>query len=301
MRNWSFLIFVSLFVGVTATLAQDVRYNYDSKTDFSKFKTYKWVTLEKSDHPDPLVAKQIADAPDAELAKKGLKRVDADPADLYVAFQTAIGTEKRLKLYSTGWGYGPGWYRGAWYGSMGTAPTQAQTPPGVPVFEITPVESSIKFDVDASVAIKGTFDKWDATLTFASPDVSTGVLEIRIQAASVDTGSGMKNGKLKGKDFFDVDHNPFITFKSTKIEQTGPDTFAVDGDFTIRGVTRHEKLALTVSGKGTGSGTIVGTMAFDRKEYGMNSGIPFIKIADRVEVSVSLKGRRISGPPLALK
>jgi hypothetical protein len=37
-------------------------------------------------------------------------------------------------------------------------------------------------------------------------------------------------------------------------------------------------------------------MAFDRKEYGMKSGIPFIKIADRVEVSVDLKGRKISGP-----
>ena len=65
-----------------------------------------------------------------------------------------------------------------------------------PVFEITPVESSITFDVEASVAIKGTFDKWDATLTFTSPDLSTGVLEIKIQAASVDTGSGMKNGAL---------------------------------------------------------------------------------------------------------
>jgi polyisoprenoid-binding protein YceI len=111
----------------------------------------------------------------------------------------------------------------------------------------------------------------------------------------------MKNGKLEGKDFFDVKQNPTITFKSTKIEQTGPDTFSVDGDFTIRGVTRQEKLNLAVSSKGTGSGTITGTMAFDRKEYGMNSGIPFIKIADRVEVSVNLKAERISGPPVALK
>ena len=92
----------------------------------------------------------------------------------------------------------------------------------------------------------------------------------------------MKNGKLKGKNFFNVKENPLITFKSTKIAQTGPETFSVDGDFAIRGVTRREKLNLTVSGKGTGSGTIAGTMAFDRKEYGMNSGIPFIKIADRV-------------------
>ena len=170
-----------------------------------------------------------------------------------------------------------------------------------PVFEITTGESSIKFDVEASVAIKGTFDKWDATLTFTSPDVSTGVLDIKIHAASVDTGSGMKNGKLKGKDFFDVDHNPLITFHSTKIVQTGPNTFEVDGDFTIRGATKPEKLTLTASGVGTGSGEIKGTMAFDRKDYGMNSGIPFIKIANRVEVNVSLKGKRVSGPPLALK
>ena len=170
-----------------------------------------------------------------------------------------------------------------------------------PVFQITPVESKIKFDVKASVAISGIFDKWDATLTFTSPHIDTGVLDIKIQADSVDTGSGMKNGKLKGKDFFDVKQNPLITFVSKKIVQTGPDTFEVDGDFTIRGVTKSEKLSLVVSGAGTGSGTIIGTMAFDRKQYGMNSGIPFIKIADRVEVTVNLQAKRVSGPPLDLK
>jgi polyisoprenoid-binding protein YceI len=172
---------------------------------------------------------------------------------------------------------------------------------GPPVFEVTPIESSITFGVDASVAIKGNFNKWDATLTFTSPDLSTGVLDVKIQAASVNTGSGMKDGKLKGKDFFNVEHDPLITFKSTKIVQTGPDTFEVDGDFTIRGVTKQEKLVLAITGKGTGSGTIKGTMAFDRKQYGMNSGIPFIKIADRVEVTVDLKAKRVSGPPVNLK
>ncbi|HKV79717.1 MAG TPA: YceI family protein [Candidatus Sulfotelmatobacter sp.] len=170
-----------------------------------------------------------------------------------------------------------------------------------PVFEITPVESKIKFDVQASVAINGTFEKWDATLALTSPDINTGVLDIKIQAGSVDTGSGMKNGKLKGKDFFDVKQNPLITFVSKKIVQTGQDTFEVDGDFTIRGVTKPEKLSLVVSGAGTGSGAIKGTMAFDRKDYGMNSGIPFIKIANRVEVTVDLHAKRVSGPPVDLK
>ena len=176
-------------------------------------------------------------------------------------------------------------------------PSRAQAP----VFEITPVESTIKFDVKASVEIVGKFDKWDATLTFTSPELSTAVLDIKIQAASVDTGSGMKNGKLKGKNFFDVERNPLITFHSTSVTQTGPDTVEFEGDFTIRGVTKKEKLAFQVTGKGTGSGSINGVMAFDRKQYGMNSGIPFIKIADRVEVTVALKGKRVSGPPVVFK
>ena len=170
-----------------------------------------------------------------------------------------------------------------------------------PVFEVIPVESWIKFHVKASTTIAGKFDNWDARLTFKSPDETTGVLEIKIQAASVDTGSGLKNGKLKSKDFFDVEQNPLITFKSTKLVQTGPNTFEVDGDFTIRGVSNPEKLTLAVSGKGTGSGEIKGTMVFNRKDYGMNKGIPFIKIADHVDVSFHLKGKRVSGPPLALK
>ena len=108
-----------------------------------------------------------------------------------------------------------------------------------PVFEFTKIESTMKFDVKASVAIVGKFDKWDATVTFTSPELATAVLDINIQAASVDTGSGMKNGKLKSKDFFDVENNPLITFHSTKVEQPGPDTVVFDGDFTIRGVTKQ--------------------------------------------------------------
>jgi polyisoprenoid-binding protein YceI len=170
-----------------------------------------------------------------------------------------------------------------------------------PVYVITQENSSIKFHVSASVALDGTFDKWAATLTFKSPDVTTGVLDIKIQADSVDTGSGLKNGKLKSNDFFAVKQNPLITFRSTKIVQTGPNSFEVAGDFTIRGVSKTETLRLTVSGKGTGSGAIRGTMAFDRRQYGMNSGIPFIRIADRVDVTVDLRGKRVSGPSLVYK
>jgi polyisoprenoid-binding protein YceI len=170
-----------------------------------------------------------------------------------------------------------------------------------PIFTVTPEESDVKFFVKASVAIDGKFNKWDATLTFPSTDPEAGVLDIKIYADSVNTGSGMKDDKLKSKDFFNAKDDPYITFHSTKVTQTGPTTFDVVGTFTIRGVSKPETLNLTLSGKGTGEGTIKGTMAFDRKEFGMNSGIPFIKIADRVEVNVALKGHRVSGPPLVFK
>jgi polyisoprenoid-binding protein YceI len=90
--------------------------------------------------------------------------------------------------------------------------TRAQGSGGVPVIKIVKDESSIKFNVKASVALEGTFDKWDAKITMTSADVESGVLDIGIQAANVDTGSGMKEGKLKSNDFFDVEQNPLITF-----------------------------------------------------------------------------------------
>ncbi len=177
---------------------------------------------------------------------------------------------------------------------------RAQPAAVVPIFEITPADSKITFDVQSSIDIKGTFDKWKANLTFTSTDVTTGVLDIEIQAASVNTGSGTKNSTIKGKDFFDVKRNPLISFKSTKFVQTGPNTFEVDGNFTIRGVTKPEKLTFTASGSGAGAGIIVGTMDFDRKDYGMNGRVPLVRIANRVDVVVNLKGKRSSGPPLAL-
>jgi polyisoprenoid-binding protein YceI len=167
----------------------------------------------------------------------------------------------------------------------------------VPTYEVTPEESTIKFGVDSSVSIKGVFEKWNTRITFSSRDVRSAAIDIEIEADSVNTGSHMKDNKLKSKDFFNVKESPLITFKSTKIVQTGPYTFDIEGNFTIRGVTKTEKLTLTSDSKGTPTGNLDGTMAFDRKEYGMTSGIPFIKIANRVEVNVRLKWKQTSGPP----
>jgi polyisoprenoid-binding protein YceI len=186
--------------------------------------------------------------------------------------------------------------------AQGEEQTPAQGQDQIPVFRTTPGESTIKFNVKASVAIVGTFEKWHSTLIFKSTDVSTGVLDIKIEADSVHTGSGMKDGKLKGKDFFDVKEYPVISFHSDKIVQTGPNTFDVPGAFTMRGVSKPETVTFSVTREGeAASGDVKGTMAFDRKDYGMNKGIPFVTIADRVEVTLDLKVKRVSGPPLVFK
>jgi polyisoprenoid-binding protein YceI len=82
----------------------------------------------------------------------------------------------------------------------------------VPVFSITPVESTITYYVKASVKITGTFDKWDASLTFTSPDVTTGVLDVKIQAASVHSGSKKEDDMLKSQDGFDSRAQSFDHF-----------------------------------------------------------------------------------------
>ena len=171
-----------------------------------------------------------------------------------------------------------------------------------PVFAVVPGSSSVTFKVvKASLPIQGRFQKWNSSLTLTSPDPSTAVFEINVEAASVDTGSGLKNGTLKGAEFFDVKNNPVISFRSTKISQTGPETFTMTGDFKLRGVSKLQTVVLETTGHGTGSGTITGTMTFNRKDYGMNGGIPFVQIGDHVDVTIHLKVKRVSGPPVSLK
>jgi len=124
------VLFLSAGILVTiSAFAQDVRYNFDKNADFSKFKTYKWVTLKDAQKVNDLVDKQIVDAVDAELATKGLTKVTEDSANLYIGYQAGIGQEKQYTSYSSDWGYGPGWYGGGWYGgpSMGTTTGQTST------------------------------------------------------------------------------------------------------------------------------------------------------------------------------
>jgi hypothetical protein len=97
-----------------AALAQDVSYNYAQGTDFSKFKTYKWINIPGAVAPNQLLDEQIKQAIDSQLAAKGFVKTAADIADLYVGYQVSISQEVQWNAYGTGMGWRMG-------GGMATA------------------------------------------------------------------------------------------------------------------------------------------------------------------------------------
>ena len=92
-------------VFATTAQAQDVRTNYMPGTDFTKYKTYRWVEIQGGNHPDQIQDAQIKMAVDQALAAKGMKKVTADPADAYVAYQVAVDQEKQWNAYGGGIGF----------------------------------------------------------------------------------------------------------------------------------------------------------------------------------------------------
>lgn len=125
----SLLLFL---LAATAGFSQDVRYNFDRKADFSKYKSYKWVVLEGASQLDSLLDSQIKEAIDAGLASKGLSRTEGDSADLFIGYQASMDKQQEFTTFTTTtgpWGYGAGWYPG-WYGPAavpGTTMTTQQT------------------------------------------------------------------------------------------------------------------------------------------------------------------------------
>jgi hypothetical protein len=110
--NKRVLIIRSLMIGLfvfcfySAGLAQDVRYNYMPGTDFTKFKTYKWVRVPDRDYPDAILDAQIKDAIDSQLKLKGLTKVDEDNADLYITYQVSIDKQTEWNAYGSGFRIG---------------------------------------------------------------------------------------------------------------------------------------------------------------------------------------------------
>jgi hypothetical protein len=104
------IVHVVILVGILlvtcgSVLAQTVTYNSAPGIDFSKFKTYKWVSISGVEYPDQIVDQQIKQSIDSQLAAKGLTKIDRDTADLYVGYQLSLSQEHQWNAYGGGMGW----------------------------------------------------------------------------------------------------------------------------------------------------------------------------------------------------
>jgi polyisoprenoid-binding protein YceI len=146
--------------------------------------------------------------------------------------------------------------------------------------------------------VTGRFDDIAGTINIdrAKPESST--VEFTIQATSIDTNDEGRDKHLRSADFFDVEKNPVISFKSTKMKATGKDTYDVTGQFTMRGVTKEITLPVTVlgemkDGRGTPKIGFETTTTLNRKDYGVNWNRALDAggyiLADDVKVTITLE------------
>jgi Domain of unknown function (DUF4136) len=112
-----------VLLACSSAMAQAVTYNAAPDANFSKFKTYKWVRIDRVEYPDQIIDSQIKQSIDAQLASKGFAKSENDNADLYVAYQLSINQEKQWNAY----GGGMGWRMGGGMASATSSTIQIGT------------------------------------------------------------------------------------------------------------------------------------------------------------------------------
>jgi polyisoprenoid-binding protein YceI len=132
------------------------------------------------------------------------------------------------------------------------APTRTVDGLDVPVagsYQLDLSHSSVNLSVRHMMVskTKGRFADFAGTVTIAEDPLDSSV-EVTIQAASIDTRDEARDGHLRSPDFFDVDGHPVISYRSTKVTPAGKSTWAVDGDLTVRGVTKPVPLVVSFEG-----------------------------------------------------
>lgn len=157
-------------------------------------------------------------------------------------------------------------------------------------FSVNHESSRIEFHASATFTkVIGVFHNWQADLKIPAGKVENASLTLEIEAASVKTGSGLKDKTVKSHNFFDVETHPTIRFVSSRV-LAGPDPsrYLMEGDLTLRGVTKPVSILLTWRPAEDGTRHLTGDCEFSRREFGMTHNMPFNKIADKVSVQFNL-------------
>ncbi|SEQ77465.1 Polyisoprenoid-binding protein YceI [Mycobacterium sp. 88mf] len=162
---------------------------------------------------------------------------------------------------------------------------------------IDPVHSSINFSVRHLMVskVRGSFETFSGAVTIAedgTPSVSA-----TIDVNSINTRNEQRDAHVRSADFFDAEHYPTATFVSTAVRPDGDD-YVVDGDFTLKGVTKPVSLKLEFNGvnPGMGQGAVAGfeaSVVLNRKDFGIDIDMPLetggTVVGDKITVTLEIE------------
>jgi polyisoprenoid-binding protein YceI len=166
-------------------------------------------------------------------------------------------------------------------------------------WDIDPVHSDISFTVRHMMVskVRGRFAGFSGEIVTGG-DITESKVTATVDANSLDTGNVQRDGHIRSADFFDVENHPTWTYRSTGVRADGDD-YIVDGELTIKGVTRQVPLALEVTGFGPDmyGGTRAGFSAstkINRNDFGVDTQLPLdgggVVVGDTVQINLEIQG-----------
>ncbi|MGB9203141.1 MAG: YceI family protein [Terriglobales bacterium] len=181
------------------------------------------------------------------------------------------------------------------------AALQTTTATTTTTWNLDPSHSVAEFKVKHMMIsnVKGQFAKLTGVLTLDGSDLTHSRVAAVIEAASIETRDAQRDGHLKSADFLDVEKFPTLSFKSSRIRLVGDGELAVEGDLTIRGVTR--KAIFSVEGPtpptkdpwGNTRVAVSATTKINRKDFGLtwNAALETggILVGDEVTISLDVE------------
>jgi polyisoprenoid-binding protein YceI len=168
-------------------------------------------------------------------------------------------------------------------------------------WNIDPAHSVAEFKVKHMMIsnVKGQFAKVTGVLTLDEADLTNSRVEALIEAASIETRDAQRDAHLKSADFFHVEKFPSLSFKSTRISVVRDGELALEGDMTIRGITR--KVLFSVEGPtppakdpwGNTRVAVLATTKINRKDFGLtwNTALETGGILVGEEVTITLEAQ----------
>ena len=145
-------------------------------------------------------------------------------------------------------------------------------------YQIDPAHTNVGFRIrHMGVAfVVGNFDSFEGTIAFDPADLAATRADVTVQTASVDTDVERRDNHLRSADFFEVETYPTMTFASSEVQPTGPNTFRLVGDLTMKDVTKEVVFDVTAAGPiPTENGQRAGfhaTTTIDRRDFGITWG-----------------------------